>query len=49
MAERKLRSWAEIFPKSYIIAIFVCDRTIYEGFKLVPSITTDWKFEAYRA
>ena len=49
MAERKLRSWAELFPKSYIIAIFACDRTIYEGFEFVPSITSLWKFEAYRA
>ena len=35
MAERTLRSWSEIFPSAYIMAIFACDRTVYEGFKFV--------------
>ena len=25
MAERKLRSWVELYPNSYIISIFACD------------------------
>ena len=38
LAENKIRSWAELFPKSYIMAIFACDRTIYHGFQFVPRV-----------
>ena len=35
MAERKLRAWSEVYQNAYIIGIFACDRTVYEGFKFI--------------
>ena len=33
-AEAKLRSWAEIYPNSYIIGIFACCRQLYDHKKM---------------
>ena len=34
-AEAKLRSWAEIYPQTYIIGIFACCRQLYDPYKMV--------------
>ena len=33
-AEKKLRSWAEVFPNSYIVSIFACCRQTYNPKKM---------------
>ena len=39
MAGKKIRLWSEVFPNAYIVAIFACSRTVYDGFRFVPVIT----------